>query len=99
MFTLTLHHFDCVQTPVCNGQGHKHYSEFISGLRFRIWNLQAVAPILKSFNRKKETTVDVFHITATQDCHSSLGTLRYYLQFSVMYEDVEMAVSCISGLM
>jgi hypothetical protein len=35
----------------------------------------------------------------TQDLHNSLGALKYYLQFSVMYKDVEMPVSCISGLM
>jgi hypothetical protein len=93
MFTLKLYYFDCVQTPVCNGQGHKHYSEFISGLRFRKWTLQVVAPLLKAFNRRKETTIDVFHTRATQDRHSSLGALIYYLPFSVVSKDVEMPVS------
>jgi hypothetical protein len=69
-----------------NGQEHKYYTEFISGLCFRIWNLQAVfIPVIKAYNRSsslKETAIDVTHTRGAQDRHSSLGTLRYYLQFS-----------------
>jgi hypothetical protein len=30
---------DCIRLRVCHEQGHGHYSEFISGLCFRIWSL------------------------------------------------------------
>jgi hypothetical protein len=100
MFTLTLYYFDFIQKPACNGQGHKHYSEFISGLRFRKWTLKAAAaPLLKTFNKRKENAIEMSDTGGTRDPHSSLGALRYSLQFSVVCKDVEMPVSCISGLM
>jgi hypothetical protein len=124
--TFTLNYSDCVQTPLCHRLGHKHYSEFISGLSFRRWSLikfshqiairmdlellQAVAVLLHtcqqiphpSSNRYrgfKESPLDTMQPVGVQDQHSSLGTLIYYLQFSIVHKGAECQLVVFQELM